>query len=189
MKLFLDSEFTGLQQESSLISIGLVLDENHFFYAEFTDYDHTKLSVWHQENVIKNLIFSEKNHFVELSGKKIRMKGTILQIRKTLWEWFKILPKIEIWADVLAYDWVLFCNIFGDAFQIPSNIFYIPFDMATVLKIKGLNPDISRIEYAFEDEKQFKKYVANYEIEKIIQHNALIDAIVLKAMYEKVLSI
>jgi hypothetical protein len=189
MELFLDTEFTGLHQQSSLISIALVLDETQFFYAEFTDYDPTKLSTWHQENVIKNLIFSERNHFLEVTGKQIHMKGTNLQIREALEEWFKKLPKVEIWADVLAYDWVLFCNIFGDAFQLPKNIFYIPFDMATTLKIKGLNPDISRKDYAFEDEKQFKSFLENYKIEGKTQHNAFVDALVLKAVYDKVFAI
>lgn len=186
MELFLDTEFTGLHQQCTLISLALVLDETQFFYAEFTDYAPSSLSAWHQENVTKNLLFSRRNDFIESSEKKIFMKGTTVQIRKVLEDWFKTLSEVEIWADVLAYDWVLFGSIFGDVFQIPSNIFYIPFDMATVLKIKGISPDISRAEYAFTDKKQFENYIKKYNFEKIVQHNALIDAIVLKAVYDKI---
>lgn len=42
-KIFFDSEFTGLHQNTTLISIGLISDDNNCFYAEFTDYDKNQL--------------------------------------------------------------------------------------------------------------------------------------------------
>jgi hypothetical protein len=36
-KLFLDTEFTGLHQNTTLISIGLIADTGDTFYAELTD--------------------------------------------------------------------------------------------------------------------------------------------------------
>jgi hypothetical protein len=41
-KLFLDTEFTGLHQNTTLISIGLIADTGDTFYAELTDYDRIK---------------------------------------------------------------------------------------------------------------------------------------------------
>jgi uncharacterized protein YprB with RNaseH-like and TPR domain len=35
-KLFLDTEFTGLHQNTTLISIGLIADTGDTFYAELT---------------------------------------------------------------------------------------------------------------------------------------------------------
>lgn len=35
-KIFFDTEFTGLHQNTTLISIGLVSDEGERFYAELT---------------------------------------------------------------------------------------------------------------------------------------------------------
>ena len=41
-KMFFDTEFTGLHQNTTLVSIGLVSDEGERFYAELTDYDDTQ---------------------------------------------------------------------------------------------------------------------------------------------------
>lgn len=139
--------------------------------------------------MIKNLIFSDKKHFVESLGNKTYAKGTLSQVREVLTDWFRQLPEVEIWADVLAYDWVLFCNIFGDAFKLPSNIFYIPFDVATLLKIKGINPDVPRLKYAFEDRQHLECAMKKYGIPQVNQHNALVDAIVLKTIYDKTFAI
>jgi hypothetical protein len=81
---------------------------------------------------------------------------------------------VEIWSDCLAYDWVLFNQLWGHAFNIPKNVYYIPFDICTLFKIKGIDPDINREEFAEIQEKPEK-------------HNALWDAKVIKACYEKLM--
>jgi len=40
-KIFFDTEFTGLHQNTTLISIGLISECGKTFYAELTDYDKT----------------------------------------------------------------------------------------------------------------------------------------------------
>jgi hypothetical protein len=84
--------------------------------------------------------------------------------------WLSQWDSVEMWSDCLAYDWVLFNNLFGTAFDIPKNVYYIPFDICTLFKIKGLDPDINREEFAGLDGPK---------------HNALHDALVIKACYEK----
>lgn len=39
MKIFFDTEFTGLHKDTTLVSIGMVSEDNRQFYAELTDYD------------------------------------------------------------------------------------------------------------------------------------------------------
>jgi 3' exoribonuclease, RNase T-like len=187
--LFLDTEFTGLHQDCSLISLALVLDEHTYFYAELTDYEVSQTHEWLRENVINNLLFSSKASFIEKTGKVLYMKGNQAEVKVALIEWFKHQPKVEIWADVLAYDWVLFCNLFENAFNLPPNIYYIPFDMATVLKSKGINPDISRIELAFSDSQDVQTVIRRYNIETQTKHNALFDAIVLRETYRKIFTL
>ena len=51
MRVFFDSEFTGLRQDTTLISIGLVAEDGHMFYAELTDYDRNQVYPWLEENV------------------------------------------------------------------------------------------------------------------------------------------
>ena len=54
-KVFFDCEFTGLHQNTTLISIGLIAETGQTFYAELTDYDKSQIDEWLQTNVIDNL--------------------------------------------------------------------------------------------------------------------------------------
>ena len=61
----LDFEFTGLHIKTTPISIGLITDCGHKFYAEFNDYDKTQCDDWITENVIKKLSFNDYIHYLE----------------------------------------------------------------------------------------------------------------------------
>ncbi len=162
------------------------MDENHYFYAEFNDVDDSEISDWLSINVIQKLRFNDKASYIESVGQQILMKGLSDQIRERLETWLAQFSDVEMWADVLAHDWVLFCNFFGNPFQLPANILYIPFDMATVLKIKGINPDIKRIYLVFDHAESLDAYLARYQLTLEQQHNALFDSVVLKKVYEKI---
>lgn len=107
------------------------------------------------------------------------MRGNTEEIKKNLQIWLNQFEKVEIWSDCLAYDWVLFNQLFGHAFNIPENVYYIPFDICTLMKIKNIDPDISREKFAFDQE---------VELESFDKHNALWDAKVIKKCYEKLSS-
>jgi len=180
MKVFIDCEFTGLHQHTTLISIGMIDEDNNTFYAEFGDYDHLQVDDWIRDNVIKNLRFHGK--FKTLKGwcntsfhkKFAESYGNKEHVADAVCEWLSAYKHVEIWSDCLAYDWVLFNQLWGHAFNIPKNVYYIPFDICTLFKIKGIDPDINREEFAEIQEKPEK-------------HNALWDAKVIKACYEKLM--
>lgn len=190
MKIFFDSEFTGLHKDTTLISVGLIAEDGRSFYAEFNDYDKSQIDEWIQENVINNLLIeeprdgeqeyyvasrSENNVFGNdlYSSYSVQLRGDSQTIAKELRTWTSQFDDIKIWSDCLAYDWVLFNHLFGNAFDIPNNVYYIPFDICTLFEIKGIDPDISR-----------EKFVAGIDG---IKHNALYDATVIKACYEKLI--
>ena len=56
MLLFFDMEFTGLRQNTTPISIGIVSEDGKKFYAEFTDYDESQCNDWIKENVTSELL-------------------------------------------------------------------------------------------------------------------------------------
>lgn len=179
MKIFFDTEFTGLHQQTTLISIGLVAEDGRSFYAELTDYDQSQIDDWLKENVINNLLLNSNEwDGMEYFGinQEDAVKGDTETVRKWLTTWLTQFDGVEIWSDCLSYDWVLFCQIFGHAFSIPKNIYYIPFDICTLLKIKGIDPDISREEFAG-------------MTGGIKKHNALWDAKVIKQCYLKAISL
>ena len=172
-RIFFYTEFTGLHQLTTLISIGLISEGNNTFYAEFTDYDKSQVDDWILKNVIENL---QLDHFeVEVdydpSSKAVKMKGDTKAVVQALKHWLSSFEKIEMWSDCLAYDWVLFNQLFGHALKIPQNIYYIPFDICTLFKMRGVNPDINRELFAAVEGGQ--------------KHNALFDAEVIKLCYDR----
>lgn len=43
VKVYFDAEFTGLHRDTTLISIGLISESGHHFYAEFNDYNKDQI--------------------------------------------------------------------------------------------------------------------------------------------------
>lgn len=160
-KIFFDSEFTGLHQGASLISMALVSECGKSFYAEFNDYDRLQLNDWLKQNVIPSL---------GLTDEGTQVKGDSKLVTEALVDWLAQFEQVEVWADCLPYDWVLFCSLFGGAFGIPKNVYYIPFDISTYFKVLGINPDVNR---------EFFSGLQG------VKHNALSDAKVIKACYNK----
>ena len=169
-KLFFDTEFTGLHQGTTLISLGIYSESGYFFYAELTDYDESQINDWLRENVIAKL--------GPIKGGKEDVTycvGNTATIKEALVSWLSQFDKVQMWSDCLAYDWVLFCQIFGHAFNIPSKIYYIPFDICTLFASKGIDPDINREEFAGVTSEQ--------------KHNAAWDAFVIYKCYQKLLTV
>lgn len=195
MKVFLDTEFTGLHQYTSLLSIGLVDEDGRTFYAEISDYDFTQMNDWLLNNVMNHMMFEpakpgEEEYYSASRFKdnpigqdlyksfSLNMRGTLKEVKEELKRWLEQYDTVEVWSDCLAYDWVLFNNIFGSAFDIPGNVYYIPFDICTVFQMKGIDPDISR-------EKFISDRIENIDMPESTKHNALWDAFVIKECYLK----
>lgn len=176
-KIFFDTEFTGLHQKTTLISMGFVSDCGKTFYAELIDYDKNQIDEWLQKNVIDKLLngLMLKNSFDGIEN--VRCLCDTLTLNKYLTNWLSQFKEVEFWSDCLSYDWVLFNEIFGHAFNIPKNVYYIPFDICTLFKIKGVDPDINR-----EDFSEYKGTDEN-------KHNALHDATIIKSCYNKLINL
>lgn len=172
INIYFDTEFTGLHQNTTLISIGLISEDNKTFYAEFTDYDTTQCDEWIKENVLSKLYLHETNTLV--SPESTTIIGNKEDVRYALGVWLSQFESITMVSDTLAYDWVLFCNIWNHAFNIPKNVYYIPIDIATMFVDKGIDPDINREAFA------------NTNLTN--KHNALHDAKVIKECYHHLLN-
>lgn len=187
-KLFLDTEFTGLHKKTTLISLGIVSECGKSFYAEFTDYDTSQVNDWIRDNVISGLRLTEPSfHFWtnRLHGSNLLCCGDTYFVRTELQLFLAHFEQIEIWSDCLAYDWVLFNDIFGHAFNIPKNINYIPLDICTLFKERGLDPDTSREDFIININESYswdaKLFGPNPK------HNSLYDAFVIRACYNKLM--
>ncbi len=197
MNLFFDFEFTGLHAGTTPISLGIVAENFGFFYAEFTDYDETQIErekdggEFIKTNVLDNLILEKQNlkenDFYEYyKGNDLfamKVKGNKSFIAEKLKKWlFSFNTQLEMWGDCLHYDWVLFLDLFGSAFDLPECVYYIPFDICTLFKIKNIDPDINREEFV-------KEYIKTYKEADDFsnKHNSLHDADIIMYCYNKLI--
>ena len=191
-KLFIDLEFTGLHQATTPISLGIISECGKTIYAEFTDYDRSQLNDWLEENIIPNTwvaVHEPITSMGEVVGDSrwadVHVFGSSDYIKPFLEKWLLQFEKIVIWSDCLAYDWVLFNQIWGHAFSIPENIYYIAMDICTVFEMNNIDPDISREEYCEIETFREERTKVLYNDFKSVKHNALWDAFIIRECYNK----
>ena len=125
--VYFDCEFTGLQKNTDLISIGLVDANGRTFYAEFTDYNKDLIEdlPWFEENIFPNLT----NPDTVLEGNDWTITGTFAEIRIQLCGWLdEIIKKektVQFVSDVCHYDFMLLLDLITggrSAIVLPSNL-------------------------------------------------------------------
>jgi DNA polymerase III epsilon subunit-like protein len=177
MKIFFDFEFTGLTMKTTPISLGMITENGHKFYAEFNDYDKTQCDDWINDNITSKLLYNDEMFYFEndIENKKIVIKNDKKAISDSVHEWLKQFKNIEFWGDCVAYDWLLMADLLGmgkPMRKFPNNFTsYQAFDLFTVLKMKYHNPKENRHEIL--------------GIENTGQHNALYDAEIAVKLYDK----
>ena len=216
IRIYYDSEFTGLHRNSTLISIGMVTDRGSTFYAEFIDYDKEQVNDWINENVIANLKFKDKpllspglNHHQEkwnaaqviLKGPpfeySIEVSGTADIVREQLSKWLQNISEfyqqeLQFYVDCYAYDWMLLVDLLTEgktAIDMPNFIDYIPVDLSTVLWSMMEDPDVNREKFAgtrFVDDLNVDPDNGNIIDGVIHKHNALWDAKVIKHCFQRI---
>lgn len=175
-RLFLDTEFTSLSREAHLISMALVAESGEAFYAEFTDVPPHLIegNAWVKENVLPQLFLSRSE--LHQAPQRMYVRAETAAIRAALEEWLaqfgevrnatgEVIPHLEVWADVPAYDWVFFAELFGGALHLPPTLDYIVRDLATWLQCRGIDPATPRLHLLTDEERPDGH-----------PHNALFDA-------------
>lgn len=176
--IFYDAEFTGLHQRTSPIAMGFSGVSGEEFYAEFSDYDAGQCDAWLRENVLAHtrwLRAGEAGPLHLREGRLTLCLGGRAHVAGCLGEWLGRFAAVEIWADCLAWDWVLFCELFGGALRIPPQVSYLPRDLATLFHCKGLDADTPRAAFAGFPAEEAARH----------RHNALWDARLAKACHRR----
>ena len=210
MNIFFDTEFTGLQKDTDLISIGLISENNDVFYAEITDYDQQKLNPWLFANVIKNLsIENFKSATTKFNIEHHRAPFSI--ISKKLNEWLIRIydgKKIQFVSDCCWYDQVLLFDLITNrktALDVPYFISPVVLDICYLIMMmlsKNKRNDYDEkdkdliIRAAFNtDRVKLLKilntlYTTHVDVEDMnvilgnCEHNALYDALVIKNLFD-----
>ena len=186
MKIYFDTEFTGLHKDTTLISIGLIAENGQEFYAEFDDYDESQCDDWIKENVIANLIHDKPELWDFLGLDVTRVYDDIIGVGTVLRRWLNQFDEdIQFVSDCCHYDMVLLIYLLGEtAFDLPRNVNPVCHD---------INQDIAYF-YEISDKEAFNK--SREEIVKEVygeladvyeKHNALHDAKVIKTIYENII--
>lgn len=163
MKVFFDTEFTGLHKDTTLISIGMVDENGRSLYIELNDYDKSQVDDWIRKNVISHL---ENN---EAMTKK--------EASEAVKNWLAKYDSVQLISDCSHYDMVLFVDLFGDAMSIPDNVTPVCHD---------INQDIAKY-YGISEQDAFdlsrEKIVKGFKIPGD-KHNSLYDARVIRQIYK-----
>lgn len=187
LRIYFDTEFTGLRKDTDLISIGLVAEGGNTFYAEFTDYDRTKLNAWLFKNVIKNLEHPEYNP--DYKDYRIEADRKLIQFHLNKWlETVRDGREVQFVSDCASYDTVLLFDLLtggGTALDLPEWISPVVFDI--------LYPISGELAYGYDMLTNIHK-AFDFSRELIIddwgfhfdgmKHNALYDAKIIKAICE-----
>jgi hypothetical protein len=180
MRIFFDTEFTGLFQGADLLSIGLMAEDGQSFYCESLTYDlqAARGNEFVATHVLPALMQNQPDvpRGPLYSGSlETGYIGAIWQVGDAVLRFLQRFDtRLEMWSDCYAYDWVLFCELWGGALKIPAGIYYIPFDLSTLLWACHYDPDVDREVFAGLTDHPEKR-----------KHHALWDAKVIKACFER----
>jgi len=170
-KVFFDTEFTRGGQNTTLISIGMVSEDNKTLYLELSDYDQSQVTPWLKENIL-NL----------LEGNGI----SSLEASQCIERWFVEVAgdrKIQLVSAGKEMDGILLYNLWGKVEpdstlkswhgRLPPQINHkCHVDLDTIFMLQGLDPSMDRAKFS------------GVEI-KGQRHNAVYDAKAIKACWDK----
>lgn len=181
-----DTEFTGLQKDTTLVSIGLTsLDEEQQFYAELTDYDKSYDDSWFLKHVKDNLLLENQPDRSVMHVKRgiMYVKGNRAFVSSILLHWLKLfdMDEIDLVTDVGHYDMMLFIDLFGGAFDLPDFIAPTYFDINQMILGKSRVP--LTMAGAFDLNREDLLKSIGGEIPSGAKHNSLYDAIVIARLY------
>lgn len=195
MKIYFDTEFTGLKKDTTLVSIGLITEDGESFYAELTDFDKSYKDEWFVNNVLNNLLLdNEKNAkkktpevFVYKTKEEYfiadkTVRGTKNEVSYELYRWLKDFVSIQLVSDVCHYDMVLFIDLFGGAFDMLPSITPACHD---------INQDIAEFckiteREAFEKNREKLLLENGIQLPKGKKHNSMYDAKIIKMIDEMI---
>lgn len=156
MKFFLDTEFIEgfhkpvfgkRRHHIDLISIGIVSESGHEYYAISNEFNPRDANEWVMENVLKAIVDEFiTNSYDDYSDDEMEELLTVVVESSRIWEQVQLIQgKIgksnqqivdeiksfvalhsgesspEFYGYFCDYDWVLFCSLFGTMMDLPKN--------------------------------------------------------------------
>lgn len=146
MNYYLDTEFIEHAGGIELVSIGIVSEDGKKFYAESSDFNPELADDWVRENVFKKLYVNpfdadKRKELAEnagMTGNHDMLYGSNKTIADAILRFIGDENPV-FYADYAAYDWVVFCRLFGRLVDKPKHFPYFAMDTQQMLKERGLD--------------------------------------------------
>jgi hypothetical protein len=130
INVFLDTEFTSLEDYASLISIGLITEDgDRCFYTELLDtYSEDICSSFVLKEVIP--LLEAKPIAGEVNYKSVHAQMTFADVQLHLKYWFAaLIDPVQVWSDSPNHDWRYIQQIFTTG--LPYNLLPTPESILT----------------------------------------------------------
>jgi len=125
VKFFLDTEFIEYPCSIDLVSIGIVSDSGREYYAVSQEFDSSKADSWVKANVLK-----------DLPVRRLRKPKRV--IAQEIIEFVHAeTTNPEFWGYYAAYDWVVFCWLFGKMVDLPKGFPMYCRDVKQIMDASG----------------------------------------------------
>lgn len=194
MKAFFDTEFTGLKKDTTLVSIGVVLENGTTYYAELTDWDKSwiKKDIWFKKNVYDNLLFMDGANHTWDRVADYQVYGDKKAVADSLRSFLRRGKTIEFVSDVCHYDMMLLADLYDGAMNLPKNFCPCCYDInQDILHFLNNNRDPKKnrgitMQEAFDYSRESLLKMLHADKIPGKKHNALYDAQVIKRIYEMI---
>jgi len=165
---FLCTEHSGVDESVELLSIGILREDGESLYR-ITQFDLSSayLNDWIRDNVLTTMFSQPTNGSYKRYKELLASYGKSREIiRNDITDFIsreKLVTQRNVDAQFIAYygayDWVLFCQLFGGLMNLPKGYAYHYIDLRALFDVVGVTKD------------QVKKNVP----QKTGKHNPLVD--------------
>lgn len=131
LRYFFDCEFIDTGATLELLSLAVVCEDGREFYAVNSEADHSHASPWVHQNVLPHLGDGPHMTRREIAVNLFAFFSNVMVKAPELWGWYG------------AYDWVLFCQLFGPMIHLPKHLPQFPMDLKQLALMLG-NPTLPK---------------------------------------------
>lgn len=150
MRYYLDTEFDETEAGVFLISLGLVAENGRSLYLVSSDFKDADCNPWVRDNVLPNLIHGLVKPPVPIAEMRTYVEAFLAE---DAGPW-------KFWGYYCAYDWFLFCRLWGGMLRMPVRMPKLCLDLKQVAEV--MFPGIS---------------LKSLVVPENPEHNALADAL------------
>ena len=130
MRWFLDTEFAEDGTKIDLISLALVAEPGHFYYACSTAFNPKLVNDWVRDNVLPKLPPRDAPWWKSRTEIADDVRDILLHDGKP-----------ELWGYFADYDWVALCQLYGRMVDLPKGFPFWCHDLKQLMEDRGVDND------------------------------------------------